>query len=269
MSLMCKLYGVSTSGYYTWRHRPPSRRSIEDQVLLEKIRLAFDRSNRTYGSPRIHRQLKRQGESVGKRRVERIMRGNGIQACSTSLYRRIPGLHRFFGSVDSEIHDLEVTGVDQVWVSDVTYLKVKGERRYLATVMDRYSRRVLGWSYSATRTVELTRRALNNALRIRRPDGKVYLHSDRGSEYLAGGYKRLVKKAGFTQSMNRRRRMNDNAHMESWFKTMKSDMYHRYSFDSDRQLINAMRSYIRFYNEERLHSSLDFCTPMEIEALCA
>ena len=237
--------------------------------MLEKIQLAFGHSDQTYGSPRIHRQLKRQGESVGKRRIERIMRDNGIQACSTSLYRRMPGLHRFFGSVDSQIHELEVTDVDQVWVGDVTYLKVKGERRYLATVMDRYSRRILGWAYSATRTVELTRRALINALWLRRPEGKVYLHSDRGTEYLAAGYKRLAKKAGFTQSMNRRRRMNDNAHMESWYKTMKSDMYHRYSFNSDGQLINAMRSYIKFYNEERLHSSLDFSTPMEIEAQCA
>lgn len=259
---MCELYGVTRGGYYAWRSRPPSRRSIEDQTLLEKIREAHDESQQTYSSPRIHRYLKRRGEKAGKRRIERIMREQGIRACSAKKSR---DKRRFFGSVDNQILDVEVTAVDQVWVSDVTYLKVNGERRYLATVMDRFSRRILGWAFSASRTVEITQRALRNAVKIRQPSGTTYLHSDRGSEYMAAQYRRAVTEAGFTQSVNRRQRMNDNAHMESWFKTLKSDMYHRSVFSSDGQLINAVRGYVAFYNGERLHSSLGYQTPLEYE----
>lgn len=263
---MCELYGVSRSGYNTWKNRPPSRRSIEDQGWLSKIQRVFDQSQQTYGSPRVHRCLKREGETVGKRRVERIMREEGIRACSATVSRRSRDMRRFYGRVDNQIHALDVTDINQVWVSDVTYLKVKGERRYLATVMDRHSRRILGWAYSATRTAELTKRALRNAVRIRQPEGRAYLHSDNGTEYLAESYRQQSVRNGFTQSVNRRKRMNDNAHMESWFKTLKSDMYHRYQFGSDGQLITAIRNYVEFYNCERLHSSLGYRTPMEIES---
>ena len=263
---MCALYGVTTSGYYAWRDRPQSRRSIEDKALLSKIGDAFDASGQTYGSPRVHKALKRQQVAVGQRRVERIMREHGIQACSATRSRRAASMNQFFGSVDCHVHQQEVTAIDQVWVGDVTYLRVNGERRYLATVMDRFSRRILGWAYSADRTVELTRRALHKALKVRRPELKPYFHTDRGVEYLSSKYRKSLSNAGFVQSVNRRHRMNDNAHIESWHKSMKSDMYHRRIFTSDGQLVNAMRSYIDFYNHQRLHSSLGYRTPMEIES---
>jgi putative transposase len=260
---MCDLYGVSASGYYTWRSRPPSQRAVEDKEILERIKAAFDRSRQTYGSPRIHQALRRQGDPVGRRRVERIMRENGIKACSATLYRRTPGTARFYGSIDNKIYDTCVTASNQVWVGDVTYLKVRGERRYLAAVMDRHDRSLLGWSISKERTVRLTRRALANALRHRsRKDGTIF-HSDHGAEYLAGRYQQALKRAGMEPSVNRRLRMNDNAHMESWNKTMKSDMYHRREFDSDRDLYRAIKSYVDFYNNERLHSSLGYRTPTE------
>lgn len=263
---MCKLYGVTAGGYYAWRGRPPSQRSMVDEVLLKKIEVAFKKSQQTYGSPRIHKALRRSGEAVGKRRIERIMRENGIQACSSTLYRRTPGTHRFFSSVKNKVRQIDVTSQDQAWVSGVTYLKVKGQRRYLATVMDRYSRRLLGWSFGCDRTSALTRRALQQALRVRRPQGEVYFHTDRGTEFLAADFKKALKKAEFIQSMNRPRRMNDNAHMESWYKSMKSDMYHRYEFETDRQLRTAISNYVQFYNNERLHSSLGYQSPVEFEA---
>lgn len=262
---MCELYGVTRGGYYAWRDRPPSRRSLEDLTLLEKIREAHEASRKTYGSPRVYRYLKRRGETAGKRRIERIMREQGIRACSATVSRRSRDKRRFFGSVDNQILNTEVTAVNQVWVSDVTYLKVNGKPRYLATVMDRYSRRILGWAFSASRTAELTQRALRNAMKIRQPCEGAYLHSDRGPEYLAASYKKVVKESGLMQSVNRRARMNDNAHMESWFKSLKADMYHRTAFTSDGQLINAVRGYVAFYNGERLHSSLGYQTPMEYE----
>ena len=265
---MCELYGVTRGGYYAWRDRPPSERMKEDARLIARIRHAHKGSRETYGSPRVHAVLKRAGEEVGRRRIERLMREHGIQACSERLYRRMTGLSRQFVMVKNEIRKLDVTGVDQLWVGDVTYLKVGGQWRYLATVMDRYSRRLLGWALGKERTAALARKALLHALRVRQPKNLPIFHSDRGVEYISTSYRSTLKKSRIAQSVNRPRRMNDNAHMESWNKTMKSDMYHRENFESDLELRKSIRSYIDFYNRVRLHSSLGYQSPMEFEQAC-
>ena len=262
---MCALFGVSTSGYYAWVKRPESKRTRDDRAWLAKIKQAHRCSRETYGSPRVHAALLREGEHIGKRRVERVMRENGVRGVSADQYWRTPWLTRLYSSVNNKIHDLEVTEKNQVWVADITYLEAGGERRYLATVMDRYSRRLIGWALGHNRTAALTVRSLHNAMRVRGVGTSTIVHSDKGAEYLGSDFKTALKHAGLEQSVNRKQRMTDNAHMESWNKTMKSDMYRRRSFSTDKQLYGAIRSYIDFYNSDRLHSSLGYQTPIEVE----
>jgi putative transposase len=153
---LCALYGVTRVGYYAWRARGESVRRAQDRVLQQTIRGLFDQSRGTYGSPRIHQALRAAGTRVSRRRVERLMRAAGLRARAATLYRAIPGLRAFFTNLPNRQLDRVVTGPDQVWVGDITYLditylKVGGRWRYLAAVMDRYSRRIVGWSVGPTR----------------------------------------------------------------------------------------------------------------------
>lgn len=265
---MCGLFNVSTSGFYAWKDRAPSQRSIEDQSWLEKIKQAHERSRGTYGSPRVHKALVRSGERVGKRRIERIMREHGVRGCSADQYWRTPWLDKLFKSVPNRTVGIKPDRPNQLWVADITYLQAGGQRRYLATVMDRYSRRLIGWALGDKKTSELTVRSLRNALKGRTPGEAAIVHSDKGAEYLGREFRDALTRAGLTQSSNRKQRMNDNAHMESWNQKMKSDMYRRQTFHTDQQLFSAIRSYVDFYNHERLHSSLGYRTPAEVDKEC-
>lgn len=268
MTVMCALFRVSRSGYYAWRGRKPSQRATDDAGWISKIMNAHKQSRGTYGSPRVHKALVRSGEEIGQRRVERLMRQHGIRGCSADQYFRTPWLDRLFKSAPNCTIGKEITGIDQVWVADITYLEAGGQRRYLATIMDRYSRRLIGWALGAKKSAGLTVKSLRNAMQVRRAGVPEIVHSDKGAEYLGQEFRDALKQSGIIQSTNRKQRMNDNAHMESWNQKMKSDMYRRRSFKSDSQLYQALKSYIDFYNKDRLHSSLGYKTPIEVENAC-
>ena len=263
---MCALYQVTRSGYYAWRGRGDSARRRQDRIVLDAIREIFDRSRRTYGSPRVHRALREAGVRVSRRRVARLMREAGLRARAAKLYRRIPGLHGFFTSIPNRQLARLATAPDQVWVGDITYLKVGRTWRYLAVVLDRHSRRVLGWSLSATKDARLTLAAFNRAVFHRRPRPGVIFHSDRGVEYAAYAFRDRLAALGFVQSMNRPREITDNAHMESFFHSLKSDAVHGVTFAQEGELAHVLRSYIPYYNVRRLHSGIGYAAPVDYEA---
>lgn len=269
MKALCARYGVSRAGFYAWRDRGVSKRERQDQRLGERIGAIFEASEGTYGSPRIHAALQQAGIRVGRKRVARLMREAGLKARSARLYRRMPGMRRFFGDVPNRVLGLTTTAPDQIWVGDVTYLKSAGHWRYLAAVMDLHSRRLLGWSLGVKRNLVLTLAALNRALLRRRAKPGLIFHSDRGVEYSAYAYRTRLAALGIAQSMKRPREIGDNAYIESFFHTMKADAIHGRVFRDDPELYRAVSSFIRRYNRTRLHSSLDYRSPIDYEHAAA
>ena len=206
-----------------------------------------------------------QGVEVGRGRVARLMRHAKLKGHGNGLFRSRMPILKFFARVPNRIRDLDVRAPNRLWHGDVTYLKVAGQWRYLAVVMDRFSRRILGWSLGLRRTSSLTISALNQALKKRRPPPGVYFHSDRGVEYGSRTFRNKLKQHGFIQSMNRPGSMNDNAHMESFFHSLKVEGLYKKTFQTDQALSEALVGYVQFYNQKRLHSSLGYKAPAVYE----
>ena len=270
VSRLCAIYGVSRSGYYAWRDRAPSARSQQDRILEHQIAASFAASKGTYGTPRLQVALRAEGVFTSRRRIGRIMRESKLQARASRLYRANPKLHQVFKG-ENLIHGITPTGPGQIWVGDVTYIRVNGTWRYLATVVDTYSRRVVGWSLSRHRGTALTLAALRNALRHPRAsnaDARLIFHSDHGTEYSGKLFRRFVARHGIAQSMTRRA-LGDNAHAESFFHSLKSDFVHGATFRTDTALRCAVAAYMRFYNHARLHSGLNYMSPVMFEGLNA
>lgn len=264
---MCRVYGVTRAGYYAWCSRPGSKRQRENERLIERIRAEHRRSRGIYGSPRVYQALRQRGCRAGENRIARLMRAQGIKARVATIRYTNRALQRFFAGARNEQLGIALQARDQVWVGDITYLKVGGIYRYLAVVMDKYSRRIVGWAYGKKKDVALTLKALNRAVSNRRPARGLIFHTDRGIEYAAGAFKERLAELGIIQSMNRPGKVNDNAYIESFFHSMKSEIVHGLTFTEDGEIEQAVRAYVPFYNVTRLHSSLNYVPPATFERL--
>ena len=229
------------------------------RVMKEITRIYWGSKGR-YGSPRVFQALKIRGFRVGRKRVERLMKEGGLRARCVKVVRYTPKLKKFQKAGQNLLLALnKPTGCDQVWVGDVTYLKLNGRWQYLSTVMDLYSRRIIGWSLAEHRRAELTITSLKHALKRRGFPRGLMFHSDRGIEYLAHEFKSVTTKYGIKQSFNRPGYCSDNAFMESFFHTLKGELIRESRYRNVHELRNALSGYINgFYNSVRMHSSIGY-----------
>lgn len=266
---MCEVLDVSTSGYYDWRKRGPSKREQQDEELLEEIEQIHKRSRQTYGSPRIHRTLKANGFCVGRNRVARLMRENGIRAVQKRKSKRTTRSDHAFPIAQNLLErDFDAAGPNQVWLADITYVRTAEGWLYLAAVLDAFSRKIVGWAMSETMSRKLCIDALKMAVLNRKPPEGLVHHSDRGLQYASGDYQQLLEDNGIVCSMSRKGDCWDNAPMESFFGTLKSESLHRVDFATRNEARRQIFDFIEvFYNRQRIHSALDFMSPAEFEEM--
>jgi len=270
VAALCRKLGVSRSGYYAWRNREASQRRLDNVHLLQVVHQVFKESRETYGYPRIHAALKAQGIVCGRHRVARIMRENGLKARMARRFKYHRHRDWLFAKTPNLLLDQPMaTAPNQVWVGDVSYIRVRKRWSYIAIVMDHYTRKILGWSFSERHDAMLTREALLMATQTSPPNKKTIFHSDQGSEYASKEYRAALETAGLRISMSRKGHCWDNAHMESFFGTLKTEMVYFQKFQQLEEAVAYIAEYIRFYNCERLHSSLGYCTPTQYEANAA
>jgi len=268
LKVMCRVLAASRSGYYAWQKRQPSVRFHRRTVLSAAIREVHQSSRATYGSPRVTAALKQGGVNCCENTVAKIMREDGLAA---KVKRR------FKATTDSS-HDLPIAPnhldrqfdrrrPNEAWVSDITFIATAEGWLYLATEMDLYSRRIVGWSLSDRLTTELVAGALAMAIRQRRPSAGLLHHSDRGCQYASSAFRELLAAHGVACSMSRKGNAYDNAPMESFYSTLKRELIHKKTYATRDQARTEVFEYIEvFYNRQRLHSTLGYQSPADFEA---
>ena len=250
---------VSESGYYRWLRRLPCKRAERDVELLVMIRQAHEASRQTYGSPSIHQQLRQQGVGVGRKRIERLMREHGISGIMPKRRRvsTTDSRHAYPIAPNVLDRDFSAERANQKWVSDITYIWTEEGWLYLASVMDLFSRRIVGWSMSERIDQDLTKSAIDMALQARQPAAGLLHHSDRGSQYCVTAYQQRLTDWQITPSMSRTGNCWDNAVIESWHRTLKVELVYRQRYQTRAEARSSVFEYIvSFYNRVRLHSAL-------------
>lgn len=268
IALLCRLLGVSRSGYYDWCGRTPSPRQKEDARIMQELKKAFAQSRDTYGRPRLTHALRLRGEKCGQRRVGRLMRAAGLAARTRRRFRpRTTDSNHAQPIAPNRLREqVAPQQCNEVWVNDLTYVATAEGWLFLAVVLDLYSRRVVGWAFADTLATALPLAALQMALGQRRPARGLLHHSDRGCQYASAEYRAWLEKHGLLPSMSRVGNPYDNAAMESFFSTLKTECLHHYQLTTHAQARALVFDYIEvFYNRQRFHSALGYHSPVDYE----
>ena len=263
---MCRVLGVSASGYYGWRQRPPSARARADAELASRITAIHQRSRATYGAPRIQAELAAQGVRVGRKRVARLLRAAGLAGVSRRRWVTTTVRDRNAGPAPDLVErNFDASRPNCLWVADITYIPTWAGFLYLAVVLDAFSRRIVGWAMETHLRTELVLKALNMALGQRRPDDVIH-HSDHGSQYTSFAFGKRCKQAGVRPSMGSVGDCFDNALCESFFATLECELLDRCHFKTQTEARMAIFEFIEgWYNPQRRHSALDYLSPINYE----
>lgn len=265
--LMCRLLAVSRSGYYAWIKQPESSQTLRRRRLTKMIQIVHAESDRTYGSPRVHRELRAQGQPCSENFVAKLMRVAGIAAKTKRKFKVTTDSGHHLPVADNLLkRNFQVDRPNQVWVSDITYIPTREGWLYLATVEDLYSRRIVGWAMSARITSRLVVDALQMAIDRRGPAAGLIVHSDRGSQYCSDHYQRLLSKHEIRCSMSRKGDCWDNAPMESFYRTLKVELVYWRDYQTRHDAQRSIVQFIdTFYNRQRRHSTLGYVSPVDYE----
>ena len=265
---LCRVLGVSPSGFYAWVRRSPPRQAERNAALLVHIRAAHAASRQTYGAPRSYQELRAQGIGAGRHRIARLMRREGIVACTERRFRWTATARAELPAPPDQLHrDFTASAPDQRWVSDITAIRTGQGWLQLAVVLDLYARRVVGWAMAPTVDQHLAYEALAMALRTRRPPRGLLFHSDRGGAFLSWRVQHLARQAGVVLSTSRPGRCLDNAVAESFFHTLKTELVYQQRYPTREAARVAIFEYIAaFYNQVRRHSTNGYRSPAEQEA---
>jgi putative transposase len=266
VAMVCRLLEVSTSGYYAWLERSPSKRARADAILSNRIRSIYLQSKSTYGAPRVYQELRDQGVPIGRKRVARLMRVAGLQGVSRRKSARTtvrkPGAPP---APDLVKRDFTADRPDQLWVADITYIRTWAGFLYLAVVIDAFSRRVVGWAMANHLRTELVLGALEMAIHQRKPLGVIH-HSDQGSQYTSLAFGKRCREARVRPSMGSVGDAYDNALCESFFATLECELLDQHTFRSRDQARSAVFDFIEgWYNPHRRHSSIGYMSPLKYE----
>lgn len=267
VSALCRVLDVTRQGYYAYAKRLPSARVKADAELCKSVQRVFAESGETYGSPRVLRELQREGVEVGKRRIERTMRGLGLTPPKPRRHRTTTVRDESHSVAPNELaRDFHATRPNERWVTDITYVWTDEGWTYLAVILDLFSRAVVGWASDGSLATSLPLAALNQAVQRRRPTAGLLHHSDRGCQYTSAAYRQALADLGITVSMSRKGNCWDNAVAESFFSTLKNELISRRTWRTRDELHAAVFEYIHtFYNRKRLHSAINYRTPAEVE----
>jgi putative transposase len=266
---VCEVLGASRSAYYAWRDGEPSGRERRAAALTPLVRAVFWKHRRRYGARRIAEELADLGETCSPRRVAKMLKTQGLRAIQPRSFvpKTTDSRHHWGYSPNLILDTPEPSGVNQLWVGDITYVPLRGGTFcYLATLMDRYSRDIAGWALAERMTDELTLAAVRMAIRDRQPPAELVHHTDRGGQYASARYRAVLRRSGMRQSMSRAANCYDNAFMESCFGTFKTEL-EMTEYEDHRAARREIAEYIDYYRTDRKHSALGYLTPTQFERL--